>query len=183
MALGPADPATGRRRCTAWPATPAQCRAYPFTPTTLLSQWDWAAEGSVCPGIDAAGAPEVGGGEAARRALVHALRGADAELLAAGEAAQWVESGAGQLQEAAAAVPDAMLDEFVAELRLGTRREVVFSGEEVAVVETSGDGRVRRSMHFHSSMKVVQSEAASKGRGQGRLHWPLIPIPAGRLRR
>jgi hypothetical protein len=36
------------------PARPTHCRVYPFKATAVASAHDWAAEASVCPGIDRA---------------------------------------------------------------------------------------------------------------------------------
>lgn len=183
------EPGTGRcsllasdGRCSVHEARPAACRTYPFWPENLASPYEWAREASFCEGIGSpwnrAGAemrPHVTGPEVDRELLLEELRATGS--LAAED---WThEDAAGHLD----ALREAG-DDLVAEPQPPPRR-VLLHRCGLIILDTPEDGSqgdegwVLRSLHFESSVGVVQTEVRCHP-GQGLFDYTALAFTVHR---
>ncbi|CAJ1388474.1 unnamed protein product [Effrenium voratum] len=157
---------TAMGKCSVHEARPAACRTYPYWPENLASPYEWAREAVLCEGIKSSWEPEEPGSvtETARviedELLVEELRVGGvlrAENWTHAEAMEYIHS----LREAK--MPDLDLDPLPAP------RKVLFHSQGLVVLETeeqdlpenqsaSRQSGVVRSLHFESSIGIVQTE-------------------------
>ncbi|CAK9108438.1 unnamed protein product [Durusdinium trenchii] len=163
-------------KCSVHNARPAACRTYPFWPENLASPYEWAREAVLCEGIQSTWSsaskekPPVDQLETTEESLTSVpARSVEDELL--------VEELrlAGHLSDENWSHSEAM--DYIAELReanmselelepMPAPRQVLWHEGGLVVLETQGgESDIIRSLHFESSIGVVQTEVRSRPEG------------------
>eukprot|EP00040_Diaphanoeca_grandis_P016773 m.86951 g.86951 ORF g.86951 m.86951 type:complete len:549 (-) comp26023_c0_seq1:66-1712(-) len=157
---------TSQGKCSIHAVRPAQCRSYPFTARSMMSDHDWAAESQRCPGIQhgVAGYPSLHA-ELVTTANSHTLETVSehsALTLMLGHTLRTLgdcdEMDAEMLHETAAGIELEMLRDLHYETIENNRRDVKYEGDELVVIDYYLEDKPHsRSLFFKSSPAVCQS--------------------------